>query len=275
MVCEIALVHEVRADLLADALLEEHVVGEHDGRAAAGLQAAVDVLEEDELLVARRVGDVVARRAAAALLRAEGRVREDDVGLRELRAARAERVAERDVALDVVEHRVHQREALHVGDELHAVEGFALLEVLLRDGEIVELVGVRLHVAVGVDEEAAGAHGGILHALAGLGLHERDHALDERARREVLAGAALGLLGVLLEQALVEIAEPLGLRAVPVERVDVLDDGAEVPRLAERRRRVGEDRLHAPRALAAEVDEELLVELEQLDAVLLDESSQR
>ena len=52
---------------------------------------------------------------AAALLRPERRVREDDVGLRELRAGRAERVAEHDVALDVVEHRVHQREALRVG----------------------------------------------------------------------------------------------------------------------------------------------------------------
>ena len=46
----------------------------------------------------------------------------------------AERVAEDDVPLDVVEHRVHQREALHVGHELDAVEGLAPLEVLLRDG---------------------------------------------------------------------------------------------------------------------------------------------
>ena len=101
---------------------------------------------------------------------------------------------------------------------------------------------------------------GVLHELARLRLHQRDHALDERARREVLPRAALLLLGVLLEQPLVEVAEPLGLGAVPVERVDRLDDGAQVPRLPERRRRVRVDRLHAPRALAAEVEEELLVE---------------
>jgi hypothetical protein len=37
--------------LAADVLLEEHVVGQHHRRAAAGLQVPVDVLEERELLV--------------------------------------------------------------------------------------------------------------------------------------------------------------------------------------------------------------------------------
>jgi hypothetical protein len=92
--------------------------------------------------------------------------------------------------------------------------------------------------------------------------------LSMRARREVLPRAALGLFGVLLEEPFVEIAEPFGLGAVPVERVDALDDGTQVPGLAERSRRVGEDGLDAPRALATEVDEELLVEVEELDAVL-------
>ncbi len=52
-------------------------------------------------------------------------------------------------------------------------------------------------------------------------LHHRDHAVDQRARREVLAGAGLLLVGVLLQQALVEIAQAFLPGAVPVELVDL------------------------------------------------------
>jgi hypothetical protein len=45
--------------------------------------------------------------------------------------------------------------------------------------------------------------------LAGLGLRQSDDAIDQRPRREVLAGAGLLLGGVLLKQALVEVAEAL------------------------------------------------------------------
>jgi hypothetical protein len=67
-----------------------------------------------------------------------------------------------------VEHGVHQAEALHVGHELDAVERFADLELLLSRGQIVVVVGLRFDVAVGVDEEAAGADSGVLDALTGL-----------------------------------------------------------------------------------------------------------
>ena len=43
--------------------------------------------------------------------------------------------------IDVVEHRVRQREPLHVRHELDAVECFAPLEVLLRGGDVVLPVG--------------------------------------------------------------------------------------------------------------------------------------
>ena len=44
-------------------------------------------------------------------------------------------------------------------------------------------------VVVGGQEEAAGAAGRVADGLPGLGLHDVDHGLDQRARREVLAGA--------------------------------------------------------------------------------------
>ncbi len=77
MVCRLHLSIRSRADLLADVALEQHVVGQHHGGAAAGLQAAVDVLQEAELLVAGGEGEVVARGQPAAFLGAEGRVGED------------------------------------------------------------------------------------------------------------------------------------------------------------------------------------------------------
>lgn len=60
---QVALLHEVAADGLTVAVGEQDVVGQDDGgaRFAVCLKAAVDVLEEVELLVARRVGEVVAR----------------------------------------------------------------------------------------------------------------------------------------------------------------------------------------------------------------------
>src|SRR5262249_345224 len=81
---KVAFVHEVRPDLLPGIGLEEHVVGHHYRRPAAGLEGSVDVLQERELLVRGGIGKVVPRRTPSALLGAEGRVREDYVCPRKL-----------------------------------------------------------------------------------------------------------------------------------------------------------------------------------------------
>ena len=92
---QVALLHEVAADGLTVAVGEQDVVGQDDGgaRFAVCLEAAVDVLKEVELLVARRVGEVVARRTLAALLRAERRIRQHDVVVLQALAEVRERVA--------------------------------------------------------------------------------------------------------------------------------------------------------------------------------------
>lgn len=70
---EVAFLHEVAADGGAVALGEEHIVRQDDGGAGLSVrfEAAVDVLEEIQLLVARLIREVIARRALAALLRAD------------------------------------------------------------------------------------------------------------------------------------------------------------------------------------------------------------
>ena len=160
---EVAFFHEVAADGLAVAVSEEHVVRQDDGgaRLAVRLEAAVDVLEEVQLLVARHVGEVVAGGALAAFFRAEGRIREDDVVAFEALAEVREGVAEVDGALDAVQHGVHEREAVRIVDELAAGEGFLYLEIRHVLGEGLIVVGMIAHVLVGGNHEAEGAAGGV------------------------------------------------------------------------------------------------------------------
>src|SRR5262249_15366248 len=75
---QVALVHQVGADLPAGIALEQHIVGLHHGGAATGLEAAVDMLQKTELLVASGKSEVITRGQAAAFLGAKGRVSEDE-----------------------------------------------------------------------------------------------------------------------------------------------------------------------------------------------------
>ena len=117
-------------------------------------------------------------------------------------------------------------------------------------------------VAVGGDEKAAGAGRRVLDDVVERRPHHRHHAVDQRPRREVLAGAGFLLVGVLLQQPFVEIAEPLLPRAVPVELVDLGHQRGERGRLLDEGAGVGEDLLHQARAMAAEVDQRELVGLQ-------------
>jgi hypothetical protein len=62
------------------------------------------------------------------------------------------------------------------------------------------------YVAGRGQKEPAGARGGIDDGGSRLRAHHVDDGIDQGARREVLAGAGLGVLGVLFEQAFVDIA---------------------------------------------------------------------
>ena len=160
---QVALLHEVAADGLTVAVGEQDVVGQDNGgtRFAVCLKAAVDVLEEVELLVARRVGKVVARRALAALLRAERRIRQHDVVILEALAEVRERVAKVNRAVDAVQHGVHEREPMRVVDELAAGEGFLDFEVGQLLGEVGVVVRHVPDVLRGGNHEAERAAGRI------------------------------------------------------------------------------------------------------------------
>ena len=93
--------------------------------------------------------------------------------------------------------------------QLPTPEVSALLEkLLLEDSE--------------AQEEAAAAAAGICDGLAGLGAQALDHGLDEGPGGEVLTGTGLDILGVFLEQPLVDLALDIGGHGDPLFLVDHL-----------------------------------------------------
>ena len=117
-------------------------------------------------------------------------------------------------------HRAHARRALH---QLPAAKGAVFQVALLVAGE----VGVVLRqVLVRGEQKAAGAAGRIADHLARPARDAIHHRLNERARREVLAGAGLDVLRVALQQALVGVALHVGAHRRPVFRADQVNDHA-------------------------------------------------
>ncbi len=264
---EIALLHEVPPDVFAHAGLEEDIVREDDGGASASGEATVDVLDEAELLVAGREGEVRAAGQAAALLRAEGRIGKHERGLGQRGSVIGQGIAIEDAAVDAMEHKVHEREAMRVLHMLHAKEGIPLILLLLGLREAIEVV-VRAQVVIGRDGEAAGACGGVLDDVIQGWLHDGDHTVNERARGEVLACAGLFLVGVLFEEAFIHVAKAFLLGGIPVELVDLANEGGEGGGLLDEGGGVGEDLLGEFGAFVAEVDEGELVELKAVRCAL-------
>ena len=122
---------------------------------------------------------------------------------------------------------------------------------------------------MGADQKAPRAGGRIADAVTQLRLHQPDDHVDQHARGEVLAGTGFLFVGILLQQALVQVAEAFFLRVVPVELVDLGDQRGECLRLADHRGGVGEDHPGDTRAMRAEVDQLLFVFLEAIGIVVM------
>ena len=240
----VAKLHHPTPQPSADIILEQHVIGNHDRGAASRLERSDDVLNEGELLVRgvcrdRKIGP---RRPSSAFLRAERRVRQDDIGFADPLTVRGKRVAALDHAFDAVKHEIHQAEPVRVGHELKPDEGVVPLKEGLRFRQLIEIVGLVLDVAIGGDQKPARAGGRVLHDFARLRLHQANDAIDQRARREILPCPGFLLGGVLFQQAFIEIAEALFARRKPVELVDRIGERLEIGGLAQLGLRVGEDR---------------------------------
>jgi hypothetical protein len=123
-------------------------------------------------------------------------------------------------------------------------------------------------VVDGREEEATGAAGRVGDGLHRLGAHAFHHGLDQGARREVLARAALGVLGVLLQEALVDVALHIGAQQHPALAVDQLDQLVQLGRVGDLVLALHEDvAQHA--GLLAQLVQQLHVVALQLGAALV------
>lgn len=117
---------------------------------------------------------------------------------------------------DAMQVEVHRAQAHHLIHDVHAPERRVAQRV-----QPLPVLGLRLHVVVGGEQKAAGAAGRVADGLADLRIHAAHDGLDHRPRREVLPGAGFHLGGVLLQQALVDLA--LHIHAKPNPRAFPVD----------------------------------------------------
>ena len=130
------------------------------------------------------------------------------------------------------------------------------------------------HIVVRREQKAAGAAGRIAYGFPGLRGHDIHDGLDQRARGEVLAGAGLGVLGVLFQQAFVGIALHVGAHRHPGFLVDEIDDQApQLGRVLELVLRLVEDQPEQA-LLVAQRLKRVAVVIEQLVAILVQQLGQ-
>ena len=119
-----------------------------------------------------------------------------------------------------MQHQIHQRQAVRVLHMLHAIEGAPVELLLLLLIQLADLV-VLADPVQRRNREAAGARRRILDHILDRGLHHGHHRINQRPWREILAGAGFLLLGILLQQPLIQIAQSLLAGAVPIQLVEL------------------------------------------------------
>ena len=202
---------------------------EGDGAPVFRIEAFLDVLLEGVVCTALRRGapevaspGIVLEGGAIPGFDRVGWIGEDDVegfeGVVFQQGGFAEGVAADDLEfLDAVHEHVHAGDG--GGDEID------LLAIELEGA--VFLAGV-LELEGAVEEEAAGAAGGIVDALAGLRIHDEGHEADDGAVGVELGGGVAAVVGELLDEVFVGVAELVvgdvgdaeGVRGEVLEQVD-------------------------------------------------------
>ncbi len=94
------------------------------------------------------------------------------------------------------------QEQVHPGDRRGSV-----VELLAVEAQVAPFLALAAQLGGGGDQHAAGAAGGVVDRLARLGLEHQRHQVDERAVGVELLGGVAGVVGELLDQVLVAVAE--------------------------------------------------------------------
>ena len=128
--------------------------------------------------------------------------------------------------------------------QLHAVERFVLLEICLTVRECIHIV-MRIDIAVGCNHKAKSTAGRVKALVAQLGFDKFRHHIDQHTRGEVLTGTGLLLIGVLLQESFIQVAQAFLFGLIPVQLINLRDDFFEVFRLLDAGGCVGVNLRHA------------------------------
>ena len=235
----IALLQQLAPDGLACATLEKHVIWHNHGGTTMNFEQGFDVLDEIHLLVTGAGPEVVAHDHAGlvlfapflvhkgnAALASKGRIGEHHIEKLARMAAQAidhaDRRGSRIVAADAVQEQVHHAEASGIVHDLPAVHGVEFEKAFL----VAVKVGVLRDIVMGRQQKTTCATGGIADALSRFGTHHIDHSLDQWTGRKILARAAFGVFGVLLQQPFVGVTLHIGFQDGPGFAVDEVNDQA-------------------------------------------------
>ena len=171
-------------------------------------------------------GLAAASRSPSAGRRAVGK---DQIGIFNTCTVRREGGGKVDlVSPHAVQGKVHQQQAVCVRDVLNALNSAIDLELLVLGVKVEIIVRCLADKGVGGDQEAACARCRVRDDLPRLWLHQPRHHGDQWAWGKVLPRAAFGFLGVLLQQAFVEVAEAVAFVGEPVQFVNGGDQRVEV-----------------------------------------------
>ena len=122
---------------------------------------------------------------------------------------------------------VHQCQTTGAGHQFEADKRAVDLEILRVAIKVVQIIGLRLNIAVGFNQKARRTCRRVLHHFTRLRFQQMNNGFNQRTRGEVLACTRLGFIRVLLQQPFVHIAEVIArltVRAVvPVQRIHIAD----------------------------------------------------
>ena len=121
------------------------------------------------------------------------------------------------------------------------------------------------YIAVRRDQKAARSGCRVLDYIAQVGPHDLDHAVDQGTRREILPRAGFLLVRVLLQQSLIEIAQTLMPRTVPVQFIYLADERRQRRWFFDERTGISVNLLHERRFCAAQFQQRALVEIQPFE----------
>ena len=205
---QVALVHKLGTDALAVAIGKQHVVRQDNSGPSAGLQTAVNMLQEIELLVAGGKGKVITGSPFPALLGAEWRIGQHKVIASHVLSQGGKGVAQGYLAFNAVQHGIHQSQTMGIVYQFTAAEGRIFLKSRHILGQLEIIIGPRPYIPICGYHKTKGAAGRVITAFTGLGAHEPSHDINKPPRRKILPCAGLLFIGVLFQQTFIQVASP-------------------------------------------------------------------